>query len=452
MIVGMAPSRSLVSMALLVSLGCGRTWMVQSFDGDGSGTDEDTGDVPVATTAVTTAVSDGTTSGDDGVDSDVDPCAVGPVVIGEIPYSGSALRTVAQTLVRGPDGTLYMGGTRAGPNDMEMWIAALDPSGALRWETTALAREGGNLAGWTPTVSDLYVDGDLLRFAGFTYETEPIAWFGSATIGDGEIFEATANDFAMWYGNAPTERPDARYLVGRIYGPEGYLIVRMEEGVPAWGFASTEAGSFDDYAAGVASTDSAVFVAGRFQGWPWVVGITATGEIGWDEQVYGTPIFEGEGGGFQTVETANDVVVGGGDLRLEKPMADGTGSYTYNQALLASWTLAGDPLWTWQREPEVVRPGIIEALTIGTDGTIYVTGTENAIHGTPYFFAAAISPDGALLWSIDDETQPDDPLLQSLDGKAIALGEPGQLWVLADAGGLSEETTTLLEICYPSGS
>lgn len=432
-------SRPMVTLLpILLSMACGRAWMGPGFDGgDASSETEE----PTTTAAASTDSPDDPTTTTDAPD---DPCH-GGVVLREVPYTGQAERTVGHGLARAADGTLLLSGTRAGASTMAMWLAATDPEGALRWEATALPQPGGNLAGWTPTIGDLHVDGDALRFAGFTRDEVASGWIGSATLG-GEIVALEGQQGALWNGLAPG--PAGFEAVVGLLDPSGIVIAGLEDGQLVWSEGSVGGGPYDDVAADVATQGELLFVAGRRQEQAWVTAFTTSGAPLWERQVPGTPSLEAESGSLEAIGTHEDLVVAAGSLRLSKPMPDGDGSYTFNQVVVAAWTLDGEPQWTWQRDPDVVRPGLVQGLAIGHDGTVLVTGSENAIHGTPYFFAAGLSPDGALEWAIDDETQPDDPRLVSVEGTAIVAGEPGQAWVLGNAGGLSEETTTLLELCH----
>lgn len=362
-------------------------------------------------------------------------------------YDGEALRTVGGDLERGPDGTLYLGGTRADEDDMALWLAAAAPDGTLLWEQTALPKPGGNLAGSIPIAEDLVLAGDVLWFAGTAYDDESSAWHGRVAL-DGDFIDAEPLGSAEWSGIALADAATP-YLAGRNHDPQGALLVR-HGGRSPWTDVTIEPVSFADQDAAVTTVGEArdPVVAGRRGSFPWVGRFAAsTGELLWSRTVLDTATFPAESGGMQAIVATAELVVAGGDARVHKPTA--TGSAIYNEIYLAAWSIDGTPRWSWQRGADEVYPGLVRALAVGPDGTIYATGQEEEeLGGESMFFAAAFSPDGALQWSIDERSHGHDARLVDLHGVGLAAGDEGQLLVLAERRWLTEETTALLEICF----
>lgn len=361
-------------------------------------------------------------------------------------YDGEALRTVAGDLERGPDGTLYLGGTRADEDDMALWLAAAAPDGTLLWEQTALPKPGGNLAGSIPIAEDLVLGGDVLWFAGTAYDDEGSAWHGRVAL-DGDFIDAEPLESAEWSGIALADEATP-YLAGRNHDPQGALLVR-HGGRSPWTDVTIEPVSFADQDAAVTTVGEArdPVVAGRRGSFPWVGRFAAsTGELLWSSTVLDTATFPAESGGMRAIVATEELVVAGGDVRLTKPTDPG--SATYNEIYLAAWSMDGTPRWSWQRGVDEIYPGLVEALVVGPDGTIYATGHEEEIAGESVFFAAAFTPDGELRWSIDARSHGHDTRLVDLNGVGLAAGDEGQLLVLAERRWLQQETTALLEICF----
>jgi hypothetical protein len=437
--------RRLPLLACLLALACGRSWvdpLEAAGQGTSSGLDEggsatrggpDEGDAEVGDDEV------GTVDGDPTGDRE---CVDGPGIRWLRFYDGAALRTLAGDLERGPDGTLYMGGTRAGPDDMELWIAAAAPDGAILWEHTTLPMLGGNLAGWVPIAEDLVLAGDELWFAGSSYDGVPVAWHGRITT-SGELLEAEPFPEVTWYGAALADDASL-YLAGRNYTPGGALLVHYADG-RAWGTPTAEASDYADINAAVIASGDA-FVAGRRGAQAWIGRFEASSPLLlWDHSVLETATFPAEGGGLWAIASTQELVAAGGDVRLTKPTS--TGHVVYNEIYLAAWSPDGEARWSWQRSADELYGGTLGALAVGPDGTIYATGREGDALGEELFFAAAFSPDGQLSWVIDERSHGRDERLLGLHGRGLVVGDDGQLFVLADRRWVSDETTALLEIC-----
>lgn len=445
--------RSLLLASCLLALACGRSSIEPLEARPAASTGPVSGDASTSTgrldaegdaetaEAETTSSSTGDPTGDPA-------CTALPDVRWLRLYDGEALRTVAGDLERGSDGTLYLGGARADEDEISLWLAAAAPDGTLLWERTALPMIGGNLAGTIPIAKDLVLGSDALWFAGAGFDGESLAWHGQVSL-DGDFIDAVPLVPGEWHGIALADATTP-YLAGRTFEePSGALLVRYG-GPMQWADVVTEAVGYHDDAAVTTVGDARdPIVAGRRDPWPWVGRFAAsTGEPLWSATVVDTATYPAESGRLEAIVATDELVVAGGDVRLTKRTEPG--SATYSEIYLGAWSLDGTPRWSWQRGPDEIYPGLVEALAVGPDGTIYATGHEEELPDDTesMLFVAAFSPDGALRWSIDRRSHGHDERLLDFNGVGLAVGDEGQLLVLAERRWLQQETTALLEICF----
>lgn len=422
--------------------------MLLNATGTGSG-----GARPQATSEVVSA--SGGEDGDaedgdleDGGDTGEMACITTPDVAWVRPYDGQAARTVGRALVRGPDGTLYMGGSSADEASMFIWIAATDELGEIQWEYQDLPRLGQNLVGSPPGIAGLSLLGDSLLYVGRTMEPETAGLFGRLDLATVSVERVTLTPEALW--NTVVGDEAQGVFVGGRAGTDtwGARIDRLGGRDPGWSISTQESDSFDDNAAEIVVAGDSLYVAGRRQEFPLVERYDAeTGAVLWSDIIVSGAVFEADLGEFSGLTVSPLGIVGAGDIRHQKPdPRDGVGSFTFNEPYIASWSPDGQFQWSWQRGPTSIRPGAFDAVTTGPDGTIFAVGQEAHFDDDDSLLVAAFSPQGDLLWTIDDQTSDVD--LVGHRGVAVAAGDEGQLYVLSYSRILSDETTALIEICY----
>ena len=383
---------------------------------------------------------------DDASDTGEDACAGGPDVRNAWVYDGESLETVGEDILRHGD-VLYMSGSAADGESTFLWLAAAQTDGTLLWEERLHPRLGTNLSGWRPVASRLAVAGDVLVYAGNTYDQIPIGLMGTILPIDDVVFPGPEVSGAMYYGVASIDGPVDLLLAGRDYGPvsEGARFERFGGG--DWIRNTVEAGSFHDIVAAVAILDDdSAIVAGRSNDLPWIARIDLDdGDLRWSASV-GQATFEVDTGAFWSVQLDDERAYVSGFVYQTKPKPDRDGSWSFGEVFVAAYDLEGGLEWTWQRSSTTARPGDANALTLGADGTVFVAGEESEFSDDAALFVSAFSPEGEVLWQLDDLGHGD---VTGLLPVGITPGDDGQLFVLTNTyhpDGLRR--TTLVELCY----
>lgn len=382
-------------------------------------------------------------------DSTAEPaCGAVPDVRQAHFYDGDWLQTVGRDLARGPDGTLYVGGTAADEAAMYLWIEAVSPDGQLQWEYIGESSPGQNLQGWVPEANDVvFVDGSLM-YVGSTYiDQTPFALMGRVDPVTNAAGETRAEPGGVWYAQAGPDTND-RFVVGRDYrASEGSRVERRVDFSPVWEQSTVESETFGDTGYAALAIQDGLIVSGQRDDFGWVARYDAvSGEPQWSRQVMETATFEARSGSLSSLALSGDTIVAGGEVYLEKPdPRDGSGSLLYTEAQVTGWSLQGDALWSWQRPADVARKGTVQSVAVGPDGTVYVAGEEGEFDDDESLFVAAFSPGGDVLWTMQDGAPSYDTV--GLRGDALVVGEDNQLFVLSNQNLEAGRTTVLLEIC-----
>ena len=428
---------------MLVVAGCGPTVALPDVGGDGTGTDagdddDDDDDGPGAEDE------DGPDDTVDESDSgDVDDCDMGaPAVRAVRYYAGNAARTVGRDLIRGEDGTLYMAGSMADASNVGQWIAATAEHGGVLWEVFERLEPGGNLRA-APTIDDLARRDDLLVYAGWGQATGVVGV--ADPYGDYEEIGPMPDLTGVFVQGVASDDPSTFFLVGRT--EQAATILRLDGPVSTWQLNGLSADPITQ-ANDVALAGNDLYVVGERGELPWLGSFDASSAAETLSRVADSgTTFEPEGGEFSALALGNDRIVAVGSIRHNKPKPDGsTGSFIFNEAFARAYTLEGDTLWTWQPGATSIRPGSLRTVTIGPDGTTYFAGNDAEIEGNDAPLAGALGTDGVPVWTLPSESFGVD--LEYFHATGIALGEPGQLFVLVSSQALSAETTAVIEICY----
>jgi len=419
--------------SLVVLAGCGPT--VSLPDGGADGTesdDDDDDDGPGA---------EDTGAPDDGSGDGEDSCATTPSIRAIQYYAGAAQRTVGRDLLRGEDGTLYMAGSMADAANVGLWIAATAEDGTVVWEAFELLEPGANLRS-APTVEDLTWQQDRLAFAGWA---DGGGLGGTSNVG-GEYSMVVPADFEGLYPyGIAWSSPEVAFYVGQ--SSEAAFLLRRDDAVVTWQITGLLAEAItqanDTLLSGID-----LYVAGQRSDVPWLgrFDIDSTEET-LSAVVEGGTTFEPEGGEFSALASNGDAIVTVGSIRHDKPKPDGsTGSFVYNEPFARAWARDGTPVWTWQPSPTTIRPGALHAVTMGPDDTAFFAGYDAEFDDEDGPLVGALDASGSLVWSLPAEEF--GPELQYFHANGIALGNPGQLFVLVSSQRLNNETTAIVEICY----
>ncbi len=429
---------------MVLAAGCGPSVVLPDGGGGGTGV----GGSSAGDDAVGAEDEDGP---DDGADSSGavesgggdDACASTPSVRATHDYAGNAARTVGTDLLRLDDGTLLMAGSMADESSVGQWIARTTDSGGVLWEIFERQEPGGNLRS-APVVNDLVWHDDRLHYAGWSDETGVV---GVADLyGDHEEAGSPPELAGLYLRGIASSSAGASFLVGRA-SIEG-AILRRDGAAVSWQVGGQDGSTAIAQANAVLAVDAGLFVVGRREGLPWLGRFDAgTGAEDVSAIADSGTTFEAESGEFQAVALGDNRIVAVGSIRHDKPQPDGSaGSFNFSEAFARAWTLDGEELWTWQPGPSTIRPGALHAVTVGADGVVYFAGVDAEFQETDRPLIGAVGNDGTLLWSLPAEALGEE--FDYVIGTGIALGEPGQLFVLGSSQRLGEETTVLIELCY----
>jgi hypothetical protein len=125
----------------------------------------------------------------------------------------------------------------------------------------------------------------------------------------------------------------------------------------------------------------------------------------------------------EAIGTSPDRVYVAGDLT-----ADG---YGLCRPFVIAYTAKGDALWTNHYNATPSYTDSVQAMAVGHDGSVFVTGGCNALGNAPDWFTIAYSPDGAGIWT----NRYNGPAGGSDFAMAIAL-HGGQVYVAGYSAGL----------------
>lgn len=419
---------------MVLLAGCGPSVFVPDGAGDGTGTDGggDESDGPGA---------EDQGGPDDGSDGDVDACATTPSIRAIRYYAGSALRTVGRDLLRGEDGTLFMAGSMADASNVGLWAAATTQEGAVLWELFGELEPGASLRS-APAFEDLAWQQDRLVYAGWAGESGIVG----ASNQSGSFVASTDPELTGLYAyGIASESPLVTFVVGRTTGAASFA--RIDDAVLTWQVNGLSADAITQ-ANDVILVGTDLYVAGQRQDLPWLGRFDA--DIGAETLsavANSDTTFEPEGGELSALVLAGDRIVTVGSIRHDKPKPDGSpGFFIYNEPFARAWAPDGTPVWTWQPSATTIRPGSLFAVTTDSDGTAYFAGYDSEFDDEDGPFVGAIDDSGSLVWSLP--TEEFGPELEHFHATGLALGEPGQLFVLVSSNRLTEETTAVVEVCY----
>ena len=414
---------------MVVLVGCGPSVFVPDGGGDGTGTDGGDDD------------SDGPGAEDQGdADEDSDTCATTPSIRAVRYYAGSALRTVGRDLLRSDDGTLFMSGSMADASSVGLWAAATTEEGDILWELFEQLEPGGNLRS-APTFEDVAWQQDRLVYAGWAQDNGVLGTSNQS--GD---YATTGPNFTGLYAyGLVSSSPLVTFVVGRT--TEAAAIARRDEDVLTWQITGLNVETITQ-ANGTILAGSDLYVAGQRQDLPWLGRFDAdSGAETLSVVANDGTTFEPEGGELSALTLVGDRIVTVGSIRHDKPKPDGSpGSFVFNEAFARAWALDGSPAWTWQPNATTIRPGSLFAVTTDPNGVAYFAGYDGEFDGEDGPFVGAIDDSGSVAWSLPSEEF--GPELEHFHATGLALGEPGQLFVLVSSNHLSEETTAVVEVCY----
>ena len=420
---------------MVVLVGCGPSVFVPDGAGDGTGTDgddDDNDDGPGA---------EDQGDADDESGDDIDACATTPSIRAIRYYAGSALRTVGRDLVRGDDGTLFMAGSMADASNVGLWAAATTQDGDVMWELFGEAEPGGNLRS-APAFEDLAWQQDRLLYAGWAAENGVV---GASNQSGNYVATSDPELPGLYAYGIASDTPLTTFVVGRT--AQAASIARLDDAVLTWQLTGLSADAITQ-ANDIILLGPDLYVAGQRQDLPWLGRFAAHSAVETLSVVAndGTT-FEPEGGELSALALAGDRIVTVGSIRHDKPKPDGSpGSFIYGEPFARAWAPDGTPAWTWQPSATTIRPGSLFAVVTDPNGTAYFAGYDSEFGDEDGPFVGSIDEDGTLVWSLPAEEF--GPELEYFHATGLALGEPGQLFVLVSSNRLSEETTAIVEVCY----
>ncbi|MEK7780717.1 MAG: immunoglobulin domain-containing protein [Verrucomicrobiota bacterium] len=204
-------------------------------------------------------------------------------------------------------------------------------------------------------------------------------------------------------------------------------------GLPQWTNRHNELGNYDDYVTAVAvGTNGNVFVAGYSQSSSGssytdyaILAYSGAGLVLWTNRYNGLANSHDRANAVGVGPNGNVYVTGGSGSTNANP-------YNYDYATVA-YTSLGVPLWTNRYNGPGNNEDIVKAMVVGPDGTVYVTGLSLG-SGSSYDYATiAYSGVGIPLWT----NRYIGPVVNGHDSaRSIAMGSNGNVLVTGSSVGV----------------
>lgn len=278
--------------------------------------------------------------------------AAGPRLGFERTWGGSNLDR-AQGIAIAPDGNVYVGGytgsfgTGAADGDWDVFLLKYDAAGTLLWQRTWGQDQ---LSGSRQALDDDY-----------------------------------ALDIALG--------PDGSVHLAGVYSGGGVLVIKMDgDGNVIWTTSWNHSTAFGFGQSIAVAGDGSVYVVGGINGAGagfsdmLILKLASDGTLGW-QQTWGGPINE----------LARDVAVApDGSIYV----AGEGNSFFANDAILLKY--ASDGTLIWQRdwhEATIQDLTCGEGVTVGPDGSIYLTGFASISGVGQHIFLVKFTSDGSVVWA-----------------------------------------------------
>lgn len=422
-----------------------------SSDGDDDGTDD--GD------DATSSASSPATAGDaTGVDACTGSCDCEPsgTLLWQRTYRAPELqRVVGRALARLPDGRLVVGGAHVAlsPDDLiygdeSLWVATFDAeanheASAIAFQTPRNSGVNGGF-GMAADGSHIAVAGTVLRGDGwsdgvlavFDLDLQPrwsvrdqpavgSSWSGAALDQDGSVV-------VTGWASLPTE--DSVAVVHRFTAegdpvwtqqiagtdPEPYWAKNRARSVAVGGGLAWVTGTlFNDHEYG----EEDVWLSS------WQADGTMVTQVLYDSRTELTTYASlGWDHGHAVAIAPDGAVLVAGSHYVEKPKE--VGSYAAGERWARLVELDGTERWSWWHDEPGVFPGIAYAVTFDACGNAFVVGEQAAgFDADDQMFVAKLSPDGALLWEVDDQ-----PTTSEYGTYSVIADDDGSVVVLTNEG------------------
>ncbi len=424
-------------------MACGRTELVAFGDIVGPGPAEDPGPSDDSTDGPGASEEDSVSSGDP-------PPTVECIDGGEIQWqrqldTGDVGRSEAFTVDAA--GQLAVAGATVIGEERSITVLGYAGStadlGDAQWSAEFPIDNGSSLRGGSPRATAVTRDGDWVLAVGYGYSQGEQAFYGLFTPAGDLLLERWTE--GIWLGVAPIG-DGTHALVGHISSrPGGWVLERADiDGGTLWRVQSPQSPSLDRFFEGVAVHADTIYVSGRSEDAAWIGAYTLDGEPLWDTQIAVTtdPTITGSWARTITVDDSGVYVVG--NLRTKKDYPGG--SYEYNEAFVAAFTLQGRRRWLWNRDIQQLIRGDLTGLAIHPDGDILVAGQEGEKDDQDGLFAARFAPTGELRWELSLDRFAGDQNLYDLRATDVIVHD-GRILVLANDFSGDTQQVSLLELC-----